>query len=87
MIRSFINKFGSTLYVQIWENRIRVVDINSNEFFDEKPLLQIETRSNGAKEVTAYGNNAQHKALNRFFTPSRIIEGLFCCGAFTSNNC
>ena len=45
MIRSFINTFGSTLYVQIWENRIRVVDINSNEFFDEKPLLQIETRN------------------------------------------
>lgn len=44
MIRSFIDKFGSTLYVQIWENRIRVVD--TNELFDEKPLLQIETGSN-----------------------------------------
>jgi rod shape-determining protein MreB len=77
MIRSFINKFGSTLYVQIWENRIRVVDINSNEFFDEKPLLQIETRSNGAKEVTAYGNNAQNKALNPFSHPRALLKDFF----------
>jgi len=77
MIRSFINKFGSTLYVQIWENRIKVTDVETNEIFDEKPLLQIETRSNGAKEVTAFGNNAYIKPLNPFSHPRALLKDFF----------
>ena len=73
MIRSFINKFGSTLYVQIWENRIRVLDIETNEVFDEKPLLQVETRKNGAKDVTAFGNSAYINPLNPFSHPRALL--------------
>lgn len=43
MLSSLINKFGSILYIQIWENRIRAVDIKMSAVFDEKPLLQITT--------------------------------------------
>jgi rod shape-determining protein MreB len=77
MIRSFINKFGSTLYVQIWENRIRVVDVETNEVFDEKPLLQVETRKNGAKDVTAFGNNAYLNPLNPFSHPRALLNDFF----------
>ncbi len=77
MIRSFINKFGSTLYVQIWENRIRVLDIGTNEVFDEKPLLQVETRKNGAKDVTAFGNSAYINPLNPFSHPRALLCDFF----------
>ncbi|WP_299795510.1 rod shape-determining protein [uncultured Shewanella sp.] len=77
MIRSFINKFGPTLYIQIWENRIRVVDVESNEVFDEKPLLQIETRKNGAKHVTAFGNNAYISPVNPFSHPRSLLRDFF----------
>lgn len=77
MIRSFINKFGSTLYVQIWENRIRVIDVETNKVFDEKPLLQIETKSNGAKDVTAFGNNAYVNPTNPFSHPRALLNDFF----------
>lgn len=77
MIRRFINKFGSTLYVQIWENRIRVVDIETNEVFDEKPLLQIEARKSGAKDVTAIGNKANVNPLNPFSHPRALLKDFF----------
>jgi len=77
MIRSFINKFGSTLYVQIWENRIRVIDVETNKAFDEKPLLQIETKSNGAKDVTTFGNNAYINPTNPFSHPRALLNDFF----------
>ena len=77
MIRSFINKFGSTLYVQIWENRIRVVDVETKDVFDEKPLLQVETRKNGAKDVTAFGNKAYLNPLNPFSHPRALLNDFF----------
>ena len=77
MIRSFINKFGSTLYVQIWENRIRIVNVESNETFDEKPLLQVESRKNGAKDVTAFGNSAYLNPINPFSHPRVLLNDFF----------
>ena len=77
MFRSLINKFGSTLYVQIWENRIRVVNVETNEVFDEKPLLQIEMGKNGAKDVTAFGNNAFINPLNPFSHPRALLCDFF----------
>ncbi|NMP16335.1 rod shape-determining protein [Thalassotalea sp. Y01] len=77
MIRSIINKFGSTLYVQIWENRIRVVDIQTNKVFDEKPLLQLETRKNGEKKIIAIGNAAYVNPLNPFSHPRALLSNFF----------
>ncbi|WP_189637893.1 rod shape-determining protein MreB [Thalassotalea sp. HSM 43] len=77
MIRSIINKFGSTLYVQIWQNRIRVVDIQTNKIFDEKPLLQVETGKNGEKNVTAIGNAAYANPLNPFSHPRALLSNFF----------
>ncbi|MEW6997467.1 rod shape-determining protein MreB [Colwelliaceae bacterium BS250] len=77
MIRSFINKFGSTLYVQIWENRIRVVDLKTNEVFDEKPLLQIATGKNGSKVVTAFGNSAYISTVNPFSHSRALLNDFY----------
>ncbi|MGS0681431.1 rod shape-determining protein MreB [Shewanella sp. 125m-7] len=77
MLRSLINKFGSTLYVQIWENRIRVIDIETNNVFDEKPLLQVETGINGIKAITAFGNKAYINPLNPFSHPRALLSDFF----------
>lgn len=77
MIRRLINKFGTTLYVQIWENRIRVLDVETNSVFDEKPLLQVETGKNGAKTVTAFGNSAYTRPINPFSHPRALLNDFF----------
>ncbi len=77
MIRNFINKFGTTLYVQIWENRIKVTDINTSRVFDEKPLVQIETNKKGIKEVTAIGNSASFNTVNPFSHPRVLFADFF----------
>ncbi|WP_299806115.1 rod shape-determining protein [uncultured Shewanella sp.] len=77
MFRRFIDKFSSTLYVQIWENRIRVVDIKTNVVFDEKPQLQVEQGKNGAQIVTAFGNKAYVNPLNPFSHPRALLNDFF----------
>ena len=55
-----------TLYIQLWESRIRVTDIGSGKIFDEAPLLAVE----GAKrrrKVVAFGNRASS-------VPGREVE-------------
>ncbi len=59
MINKLLNKFRSTIYVQIWENRIRVVDYNNNHCFDEQPLVAIEVYKKGKNKVLAVGNNVK----------------------------
>lgn len=77
MFSRFINKFGTTLYVQIWENRIRVVDIDSNKVFDEQPLLQFNTLKNGKMDVVAFGNQAYVDAVNPFSHPRALLADFF----------
>jgi len=72
MLNSLINKFGSTLYIQIWENRIRAVDIKTSAVFDEKPLLQVDT--NKKRVVTAFGNSAFINPINPFSHPRSLLN-------------
>lgn len=59
MIRRLINKLGSTIYVQIWENRIKVTDTQTGEVYDEAPLVAIETNPKGQKIIAAVGNEVK----------------------------
>jgi rod shape-determining protein MreB len=63
MLEKLLTNLSTTLYVQLWENRIKVVDIKTGNFFDEKPLLAIETTDKG-KTVVAVGNKASMLASN-----------------------
>jgi len=74
MIRDILNKFGTTLYVQIWEHRIKVTDIKTLVDFDEKPLIELKELKNGKLEVLAFGNNANIKSLNPFSHPRGILS-------------
>ncbi|MGH1410321.1 MAG: hypothetical protein ACRAUW_12480 [Aeromonas sp.] len=79
------NLFGRTLYVQIWENRIRVVDLKSQRAFDEKPLLCIDMKKGHRAKVLAFGNAAVGNtntgtAINPFSHPRSLISDPYVAG-------
>ena len=74
MIKNIINKFGVTLYVQIWENRIKVSDVNSTNVFDEKPLVELDTTNKNKIRVTKFGNEAGTNAVNPFSHPRVLLS-------------
>lgn len=63
MIQKLFNSFGTTIYVQIWENRIRAIDIKTGSVFDEKPLVAIETTPKGKKLISAIGDDSTSAAI------------------------
>jgi rod shape-determining protein MreB len=70
MIKNLLSKLDSVVYVQIWENRIKVTDIRTGEVYDEVPLLAIEENKKGQKIVVAVGNDV--KALSSTSTTEII---------------
>jgi len=81
MIRSLINKFSTTIYVQIWENRIKVTDTQTGEVYDEAPLVAIETNSKGQKIISAVGNevksmvpSSEIQIINPFSHPRALLN-------------
>jgi len=79
MIRDIINKFGTTLYVQIWENRIKVSDVMTSKVFDEKPLVELGASKKNVTPVVAFGNEAGINAINPFSHP-RVLFSDFNVG-------
>jgi rod shape-determining protein MreB len=79
MLKGFIKRRAHILYIQIWENRIKAVNINNGQLFDEKPLVAI-IDSDGKKKVTAIGNQASFakasntKIINPFSHPRIILS-------------
>jgi len=49
MFQFLLKKFGTTLNIQIWKNRLKVTNIKTLNVFDEKPLVQIEVNKKGKK--------------------------------------
>ena len=58
MLTKFIDSLNTILYVQIWENRIKVTNILTGDIFDEKPLIAISIDKKGQKFIVAVGNNS-----------------------------
>ncbi|NQZ31424.1 MAG: rod shape-determining protein MreB [Oceanospirillaceae bacterium] len=58
MIRQLFNRFGTTLYIQIWEKRLKIVDIKTGKVFDEQPLLAIDKNDDKKHVVLGFGNKA-----------------------------
>lgn len=81
MIKDLFKKLDSVLYIQIWENRIKVTDIHTGEIYDQVPLLAIETNQKGQKVVSAVGNEAKKRfpdscteVINPFSHPRSLIN-------------
>lgn len=81
MLKRLLAKFSTTLYVQIWEDRLKVVDVATGGVFDEAPLVAIETTAKGQKQIVAVGNKAKLLPANRhievvnpFFHPRALLN-------------
>lgn len=57
MLGRLLNRYNTALYIQIWEQRIKITDFTSGKVFEGKPLLAIDT-SSGIKVVKAVGSAA-----------------------------
>ncbi len=85
MLRQLLNKFGTTIYAQIWENRLKLTDIQSRKSFDEKPLVAINTNERSKTIVIAFGNAASLAAGNGVdvinpFSHPRVLFSDFTVG-------
>ena len=74
MIRNIINKFGTVLYVQIWENRIKAIDISTSAIFDEKPCLELKEKNNRKFDVLTIGNKTINNNINPFSHPRTLLS-------------
>ncbi|WP_051235590.1 rod shape-determining protein [Marinimicrobium agarilyticum] len=82
MILRFIRGlFSETLYVQIWENRIKITHIESRRVYDQKPWIALDIRNSKKQIVVAVGDEAyaiqgRHgtEASNPFSHPRLLVK-------------
>lgn len=59
LIKGLLNSFtNSTAYIQVWEDRVRVVNIKTGVTFDEFPWIALEKNVKGIEIIKAVGNTA-----------------------------
>ena len=85
MLRRLINKFGTTVYAQIWENRLKLTDIATGKVFEEKPLVAIESDDKGGLTVISVGVAAAAEVGNSVrvtnpFSHPRVLFSDFFVG-------
>lgn len=82
MLKQWLLKYiYNQVYVQIWENRLKVTDIKTKQvYFDEKPLIVVQTIPNQqAKPIVAIGNKAElattsnTQIINPFSHPRMLL--------------
>lgn len=83
MLNRIFSRFATVLYVQIWENRIKVTDVSNKESFDDRPIVIIQTANNGAKIISGIGKNAgqalksNEVAVNPFSHPRVLFSDFY----------
>ena len=50
--------FSTKIYIQIWENRLKLHDIDNGVVFDEKPFLAVDISNSKRHKTIAIGNSA-----------------------------
>jgi len=64
IFEGFKKQLNPVLYIQIWEKRIRAVDILTGDTFDEKPIIAIEFNKKKQSVIKAIGNDASMMSGN-----------------------
>ncbi|MBT4161057.1 MAG: rod shape-determining protein MreB [Gammaproteobacteria bacterium] len=75
MLKRLRGIWASTLYVQIWKDRLRVFDPSSNERFDETSLVAIRDGMilAAGNEAKRYDGNRDVDLVNPFDHPRMLI--------------
>jgi rod shape-determining protein MreB len=73
--------FSNDLYVQIWENRVKITNIDSKQVFDEEPLVAIKKNKKGQSIIEDIGdsvkaliNKHEYKIINPFSHPRLLVN-------------
>ncbi|MBV1889437.1 MAG: rod shape-determining protein [Gammaproteobacteria bacterium] len=83
MLKKLINRFGTTVYAQIWENRLKLTDISTGGIFDVKPLVATELDEKGKLTIINIGDAAASKVgknisvINPFSHPRVLFSDFF----------
>jgi len=83
MLTSLRKRFTSTFYVQIWEDRLKVMDSAKNKSFDDSPIVVIQTHDSGKKVISGIGKNAaislkpNEIAVNPFSHPRALLSDFY----------
>ena len=80
MLGKLLNIWSTVAYVQIWETRLRVGVVGSSLYFDEQPLIAIQSLVSGEQTILAIGNEANvascepnAKVVNPFSHPRTVF--------------
>jgi rod shape-determining protein MreB len=83
MLTRLLSRFASVIYVQIWESRIKVTNVSSNDCFDDSPLVVIRTSDKGEKLISGIGKKASlllefnEKVVNPFSHPRVLFSDFY----------
>ena len=79
MLQVLKNAFCTPLYIQIWENRIKVTNIKSGDVFETQPYVAILTTDKGQRRILDIGYDARTRAaenvkvINPFSHPRTLL--------------
>jgi len=72
--------FSSTVYIQLWEDRVKIVNVGSKTVFDERPYIALSGKEKKPL-IEAVGNNAyglkgsgQFDVSNPFSHPRLLVN-------------
>ena len=60
-LRGFLS---NDLYIQVWEDRLKISRLNSSETFDEEPLMALKNNAKGERIVVGIGTKVKGLASN-----------------------
>lgn len=73
--------FSSTVYIQLWEDRIKIAHVELQSVFEEQPYIAIDNKEKKKPTVIAVGNAAyrllgssRYEVLNPFSHPRLLVN-------------
>ena len=73
--------FSSTVYIQLWEDRIKIAHVELQSVFEEQPYIAIDNKEKKKPTVMAVGNAAyrllgssRYEVLNPFSHPRLLVN-------------
>lgn len=79
----FLGRFSNDLYIQIWENRIKISCIGSSCVYDDVPLVAIQTNASGVDIIAGIGRSCsefdsnQYQIINPFSHPRTLLSDFY----------
>ncbi|MCU4674243.1 rod shape-determining protein [Catenovulum sp. 2E275] len=83
MFTKLLSRFAPVIYVQIWENQLKVTDVTKGISFNDVPIVVIKTTDKGEKKISGVGKKASQSlkhdevAVNPFSHPRVLFSDFY----------